>query len=102
MKKPKKALPSLSIYPRDGRAEAFGAPSSQELGWGLAIISQYAFLSCLSSFIVRYSGVLGSEEPHQSIPNVKLYCGCRGGPAIARRQNDKKLNTLYFTLTFQI
>jgi hypothetical protein len=28
MKKPKKALPSLSIYPRDGRAESFGVPSS--------------------------------------------------------------------------
>ncbi|RYR38610.1 hypothetical protein Ahy_A09g043689 [Arachis hypogaea] len=39
--------------------------------------SQYAFISCLSSFMVRYSGVLGVEEPHQSIPNlvVKLYCG---------------------------
>jgi hypothetical protein len=76
MKKPKaSALPSLSIYPRDGRAEAFGIPSSQELG--LTITSQYAFLSCLSSFMVRYSGVLGVEEPHQSIPNlvVKLYCG---------------------------
>ncbi|GMN25874.1 hypothetical protein TIFTF001_045999, partial [Ficus carica] len=45
--------------------------------WGLTITSQYAFLSCLSSFMVRYSGVLGVEEPHQSIPNlvVKLYCG---------------------------
>lgn len=64
MKKPK-ALPSLSIYPRDGRAEAFGVR-------GLAIT-----LSCLSSFMVRDSGVLGVEEPHQSIPNlvVKLYCG---------------------------
>ncbi|KAH0653487.1 hypothetical protein KY289_031165 [Solanum tuberosum] len=35
--------------------------------WGLTITSQYAFLSCLSSFMVRYSGVLGVEEPHQSI-----------------------------------
>eukprot|EP00536_Pseudo-nitzschia_multiseries_P013129 jgi/Psemu1/34269/gm1.34269_g len=71
MKKPK-ALPSLSIYPRDGRAEAFGVPSSQELG-----PRNHYFLSCLSSFMVRYSGVLGVEEPHQSIPNlvVKLYCG---------------------------
>ena len=45
--------------------------------FGLTITSQYAFLSCLSSFMVRYSGVLGVEEPHQSIPNlvVKLYCG---------------------------
>ncbi|KAL5734286.1 hypothetical protein ACOSP7_032147 [Xanthoceras sorbifolium] len=45
--------------------------------WGLTITSQYAFLACLSSFMVRYSGVLGVEEPHQSIPNlvVKLYCG---------------------------
>ncbi|KAL8157152.1 hypothetical protein AgCh_002019 [Apium graveolens] len=45
--------------------------------WGLTITSQYAFLSCLSSFMVQYSGVLGVEEPHQSIPNlvVKLYCG---------------------------
>ncbi|XLT24114.1 hypothetical protein HN873_055406 [Arachis hypogaea] len=27
--------------------------------------------------MVRYSGVLGIEEPHQSMPNlvVKLYCG---------------------------
>jgi len=31
MKKPK-TLPLLSIYPRDGRAEAFGVPSSRELG----------------------------------------------------------------------
>ncbi|KAL3510108.1 hypothetical protein ACH5RR_029509, partial [Cinchona calisaya] len=45
--------------------------------WDLIITSQYTFLSCLSSFMVRYSGVLGVEEPHQSIPNlvVKLYCG---------------------------
>ncbi|RZC75017.1 hypothetical protein C5167_050499 [Papaver somniferum] len=48
--------------------------------WGLTITSQYnkyAFISCLYSFMVRYSGVLGVEEPHQSIPNlvVKLYCG---------------------------
>ncbi|RYR42384.1 hypothetical protein Ahy_A08g038856 [Arachis hypogaea] len=44
---------------------------------GLTMNSQYAFISCLSSFMVRYSGVLGVEEPHQSIPNlvVKLYCG---------------------------
>ncbi|KAK5769935.1 hypothetical protein PVK06_040669 [Gossypium arboreum] len=47
--------------------------------WGLIITSQYAFpfLARLSSFMVRYSGVLGVEEQHQSIPNlvVKLYCG---------------------------
>lgn len=45
--------------------------------WSLTITSQYAFLACLSSFMVRYSGVLGVEEQHQSIPNlvVKLYCG---------------------------
>ncbi|XLT90930.1 hypothetical protein HN873_012605 [Arachis hypogaea] len=45
--------------------------------YGLTMNSQYAFISCLSSFMVRYSGVLGVEEPHQSIPNlvVKLYCG---------------------------
>ena len=75
MKKPK-ALPSLSIYPRDGRAEAFGVPPPAK-NWGLAITSQYAFLACLYSFMVRYSGVLGVEEPHQPIPNlvVKLYCG---------------------------
>lgn len=44
---------------------------------GLTMNSKYAFISCLSSFMVRYSGVLGVEEPHQSIPNlvVKLYCG---------------------------
>ncbi|CAA0829404.1 Unknown protein [Striga hermonthica] len=44
--------------------------------WGLTITSQQAFLSCLSSFMVRYSGVLGVEERHQPIPNlvVKLYC----------------------------
>ncbi|PPS02855.1 hypothetical protein GOBAR_AA17807 [Gossypium barbadense] len=46
--------------------------------WGLIITSQYAFpfLARLSSFMVRYSGVLGVEEQHQSIPNlvVKLYC----------------------------
>ncbi|KAL5832290.1 hypothetical protein ACOSQ4_017644 [Xanthoceras sorbifolium] len=45
--------------------------------WGLTITSQYAFLACLSSFMVRYSIVLGVEEPHQSILNLvaKLYCG---------------------------
>ncbi|KAF3539825.1 hypothetical protein F2Q69_00020794 [Brassica cretica] len=45
--------------------------------WSLTITSRYAFLACLSSFMVRYSGVLGVEEQHQSIPNlvVKLYCG---------------------------
>ncbi|MBA0810725.1 hypothetical protein Gohar_002685 [Gossypium harknessii] len=34
--------------------------------WGLKISSQYAFpfLACLSSFMVRYSGVLGVEEQH--------------------------------------
>ena len=31
MKKPK-ALPSLSIYPRDGRAEAFGGPLQSRIG----------------------------------------------------------------------
>ncbi|CAN6447345.1 unnamed protein product [Victoria cruziana] len=65
MKKPK-ALPYISIYPRDGGAEG-------------GSLCQYnnAFLSCLSSFMLRYSGALGVEEPHQSIPNlvVKLYCG---------------------------
>ncbi|CAN6476810.1 unnamed protein product [Victoria cruziana] len=67
MKKPK-ALPYISIYPRDGGAEG-----------GLTITSQYnnTFLSCLSSFMVQYFGTLRIEEPHQSIPNlvVKLYCG---------------------------
>ncbi|KAB2078116.1 hypothetical protein ERO13_A06G137002v2 [Gossypium hirsutum] len=47
--------------------------------WGLIITSQYSFpfLARLSSFMVRYSGVLGVEEQHQSISNlvVKLYCG---------------------------
>ncbi|TYJ49306.1 hypothetical protein E1A91_A01G125600v1 [Gossypium mustelinum] len=46
--------------------------------WGLIITSQYAFpfLARLSSFMVRYSGVLGVKEQHQSILNlvVKLYC----------------------------
>ncbi|KAK7365380.1 hypothetical protein VNO78_39826 [Psophocarpus tetragonolobus] len=46
-------------------------------GHGETSPNMFAFLSCLSSFMVRYSGVLGVEEPHQSIPNlvVKLYCG---------------------------
>ena len=67
--------------------------------WSLTITSQYAFLACLSSFMVRYSGVLGVEEQHQSIPNlvVKLYCGDDTvGEVlgkIARRQDDEKLNT---------
>ncbi|TYI86977.1 hypothetical protein E1A91_D04G104900v1 [Gossypium mustelinum] len=47
--------------------------------WGLIIISKYAFpfLACLSSFMVRYSSVLGVEEQHQSIPSLvaKLYYG---------------------------
>uniref|UniRef100_A0A8S0XAB3 Uncharacterized protein n=1 Tax=Spirodela intermedia TaxID=51605 RepID=A0A8S0XAB3_SPIIN len=53
-----------------------------------------------SLFMVRYSGVLGVEEPHQSIPNlvVKLYCGDdtvgRSCGKIARRQNDKSLTPL--------
>ena len=40
-------------------------------------ITSYAFLSCLSSFRVQYSDILGVEEPYQSIPNwvVKFYCG---------------------------
>ncbi|GFQ07263.1 hypothetical protein PHJA_002870400, partial [Phtheirospermum japonicum] len=40
--------------------------------------------------IVRYSGVLGVEETHQSIPNlvVKLYCGddYRGGGQVVRQR----------------
>lgn len=54
----------------------FGVPSSQELG--PHIVHMLFFLShAFVSFMVRYSGVLGVEEPHQSIPNlvVKLYCG---------------------------
>ena len=45
--------------------------------WGLTITIQYAFLSCLYSFMVRYSDVLGVEDPHQSISNlvVEFYCG---------------------------
>ncbi|KAF3641674.1 putative pentatricopeptide repeat-containing protein, mitochondrial-like [Capsicum annuum] len=75
---------SRSIYPRDRRAEAFGV-SPPVKNWGLTITSQYAFLSCLSLFMVRYSGVLGVEEPHQSIPNlvVKLWGGERGQIASA-------------------
>ena len=44
--------------------------------WDRTITIQYAFLSCLYSFMVRNSGVLGVEELYQSIPNlvVKLYC----------------------------
>lgn len=30
--------------------------------------SRYVFLSCLSLFMIRYSGILDIEEPH-------LYCG---------------------------
>ena len=54
---------------------AFGVPSSQN--WDRTITIQYAFLSCLYSFMVWYSGFLGVEEPYQSILNlvVKLYCG---------------------------
>lgn len=39
------------------------------------VFYQFAFLSCLYSFMVQYSGILGIEEPHQSNPNlvVKLY-----------------------------
>ena len=45
--------------------------------WGLTITIQYTFLSCFYSFMVQYSGVLGVENPHQSILNlvVELYCG---------------------------
>ncbi|KAK4343854.1 hypothetical protein RND71_036948 [Anisodus tanguticus] len=74
MKKPKARPPSLSIQGMEGQRPLVSPPIKN---WGLTITSQYAFLSCLSSFMVRYSGVLGVEEPHQSIPNlvVKLYCG---------------------------
>ncbi|KAI4295226.1 hypothetical protein MLD38_040529 [Melastoma candidum] len=59
----------------EGRRPLVSPPGKNWVG--LTITSQYVFLSCLSSFMVRYSGVLGVEEPHQSIPNlvVKLYCG---------------------------
>ncbi|KAL2225250.1 UNVERIFIED_CONTAM: hypothetical protein Sindi_2989300, partial [Sesamum indicum] len=45
--------------------------------WASQSLANRLFSHCLSSFMVRYSGVLGVEEPHQSIPNlvVKLYCG---------------------------
>ncbi|TYK00176.1 hypothetical protein E5676_scaffold1452G00010 [Cucumis melo var. makuwa] len=74
MKNQKKLCPpSLSIQGMEGQRHLVSPPVKN---WGLTITSQYAFLSCLSSFMVRYSGVLGVEEPHQSIPNlvVKLYC----------------------------
>ncbi|KAJ0034458.1 hypothetical protein Pint_25422 [Pistacia integerrima] len=63
--------------------------------WGLTITSQYAFLACLSSFMVRYSGVLGVEEPHQSIPNlvVKLYCGDDTVGEVLRKKYRKSRNT---------
>jgi hypothetical protein len=66
--------PSLSIQVMEGQRPLVSLPVNN---WGLILTSQYAFLSCLSSFMVWYSSVLGIEEPQQSIPNlvVKLYCG---------------------------
>ncbi|KAG6473814.1 hypothetical protein ZIOFF_067732 [Zingiber officinale] len=59
------------------RAKAFGVPSNQELGphnqWPIC----FSLISFFVHGLVRYSGILGIEEPYQSIPNlvVKLYCG---------------------------
>ncbi|KAL2333537.1 hypothetical protein Fmac_014750 [Flemingia macrophylla] len=50
MKKPK-TLPLLSIYPRDGKAEAFGVPSSRELGTHNTMNSQYACFYLMSFFV---------------------------------------------------
>ncbi|KAK7239739.1 hypothetical protein RIF29_43303 [Crotalaria pallida] len=56
--------------------EGHGETSRFSLTIANMLFLSHAFL-CLSSFMVRYSGVLGVEEPHQSISNlvVKLYCG---------------------------
>lgn len=54
------------------------------------------------SFIIRYSGVLGLEEPHQPIPNlvVKLHCGddARGRfcGKIAEREDDKMAKGTFY------
>lgn len=59
------------------------------------------FSLILSSFMGWYSGVLGVEEPHQSIPNlvVKLYCGDNTvGEALRKNSSTpgwKKFNNSY-------
>ncbi|KAA0063990.1 hypothetical protein E6C27_scaffold49482G00020 [Cucumis melo var. makuwa] len=72
--------------------------------WGLTITSQYAFLSCLSSFMVRYSGVLGVEEAHQSIPKVvKLYCGDDTvGEVLRKNSSTPVFEPLFFNLIFTL
>lgn len=70
--KNQKLYPSLSIQGMEGERPLV-LPLVEI--WGLTITSQYVFLSCLCSFMVWCSSVLGIEEPHQSIPAVKLYCG---------------------------
>ena len=77
MKKPKKS-PALLLYLFKGwKGRGLWCPLQSRIRASQWIANIFAFISCLSSFMVRYSGVLGVEEPHQSIPNlvVKLYCG---------------------------
>ena len=64
--------------------------------WVLTITSQYAFLSCLSSFMVRYSGVLGVEEPHQSILNlvVKLLSDNTVGEVLRKNSLTPKFEAI--------
>jgi len=60
----------------------------------------FAFISCLSSFTVRYFGVLGIEEPHQSIPNlvVKLYCGDDSVGEVLRKNSLIPLILITFSI----
>ncbi|KAD3640920.1 hypothetical protein E3N88_30143 [Mikania micrantha] len=73
-----------AVYHYDRCQVELCPPSLSSKGWKGRVLwcpelgpRNHYFISCLSSFMVRYSGVLGVEEPHQSIPNlvVKLYCG---------------------------
>ena len=65
MLKPK-ALPFPSL--RDGKSNAFHVPSSKELGF--TMLTNEAFFSCLSLFMVQYSDVPGIEEPRHPTPNL--------------------------------
>lgn len=74
--KTQNSAPSLYLS-KGWKGRGFWCPLQSRIRASQWVANMFAFISCLSSFTVRYSGVLGVEEPHQSIPNlvVKLYCG---------------------------